>query len=108
MTADTLHNKKLNKIVTEWFIRRRKLNTSVVFIIHFATPKDIKLNFVDYFIMKMSNKREKQFAYYHSSDINFRDFLNPYKKYTANPYSFFIIDTTLASDNSSSFRKNKL
>ena len=56
----------------------------------------------------MSNKREKQFAYYHSSDINFRDFLNPYKKYTANPYSFFIIDTTLASDNSSSFRKNKL
>ena len=58
--------------------------------------------------MKMSNKREKQFAYYHSSDINFRDFLNPYKKYTANPNSFFIIDTTLASDNSSSFRKNKL
>ena len=38
--------------------------------------------------MKISNKREKQFEYYHSSDINFRDFLNPYKKYTTQPYSF--------------------
>ena len=108
MTADTLHNKKLNKIVTEWFIRTRKLNIFVVFIIHFAILKDIKLNFVDYFIMKISNKREKQFEYYYSSDINFRDFLNPYKKYTTKLYSFFIIDTTFASENSSSFRKNKI
>ena len=30
--ADMIHNKKLNSIVTEWFIRGRKLNISLVFI----------------------------------------------------------------------------
>ena len=34
--------------------------------------------------------------------------MNHYKKCTANPYSFLVIDTTLASDNSSRFRKNLL
>ena len=32
--------------------------------------------------------------------------MNIYKKYTANPYSFLVIDGTLASDNSLRFRKN--
>ena len=32
MTADMIHNKKLNSIVTELFIRGRKLNISLVFI----------------------------------------------------------------------------
>ena len=32
--------------------------------------------------------------------------MNLYKKYTSKPYSFFVIDTTRASDNSSRFRKN--
>ena len=30
--ADMLSNKKLNSIVTEWFIRGRELNISLVFI----------------------------------------------------------------------------
>ena len=34
--------------------------------------------------------------------------MNLYKKFTAKPYSFFVIDTTLSSDNSSRFRKNLL
>ena len=33
MIADMIHNKKLNSIVTELFIRGRKLNISLVFII---------------------------------------------------------------------------
>ena len=33
MIADIIKNKKLNSIVTELFIRGRKLNTSLVFII---------------------------------------------------------------------------
>ena len=44
--ADMIHNKKLNSIVTELFIRGRKLNISVVFITqsYFKVPKDVRLN----------------------------------------------------------------
>ena len=34
--------------------------------------------------------------------------MNLYKKCTAKPYYFLVIDTALASDNSSRFRKNLL
>ena len=44
----------------------------------------------------------------HSSDTDFQDFMNLYKKCTAKPYSFLVIDTTLASDNPLRFRKNLL
>ena len=33
MIADNIHNKELNSVVTELFIRGRKLNISLVFII---------------------------------------------------------------------------
>ena len=58
MIADMLSNKKLNPIVTELFIRGRKLNISVVLVTHsyFAVPKNIRLNSTHYFIMKISNK----------------------------------------------------
>ena len=62
-----------------------------------------------YFIMNIPNKRElQQIAFNHSSDIDYRGFLNLYKKYTAKPYSFLVIDTTLVSDNLLCFRKNLL
>ena len=36
-----------------------------------------------YFIIKTPNKRElEQIAFKHSSDIDFKDFINPYKKCT--------------------------
>ena len=39
--------------------------------------------------MKISNKQElQQIAINHSSDIDFQDFTNLYKKCTAKPYSF--------------------
>ena len=46
MIADMINNKKLNSIVTELFIRGRKLNISLVFITqsYFKVPKDIRLN----------------------------------------------------------------
>ena len=72
--ADMLINKKLNPIVTEWFIRGRKLNISLIFITQsfFAAPKDIRLNCTHCFIMKIPNKRElKQTASQNSSDIEF-------------------------------------
>ena len=55
--------------------------------------------------MKIWNKRElQQIAFNHSTDIDFQDFMNLYKKCTAKTYSFLVIDTTLQSR----FRKNLL
>ena len=108
MIADVITNKKLNSIVTELFIRRRKFNISLVFISqsYFKVPKDIRNNSTRYFIMKISNKRElQQIAINHSSDINTKDFINIYKKCTDKPYSFLVIDTTLPSNNPLRFRK---
>ena len=110
MIADMLSNKKHNPIVTELFIRERKLNISV-FITqsYFAVPKNIRLNSTHYFVMKIPSKRElQQIAFNHSSDIYFKDFMNLYEKCTEKPYYLWVIDTTFASDNSSSFRKNIL
>ena len=108
MIADVVSNKKLNPIVTQLFIRGRKLNISIVFSTqsYFAVPKNIRLNSTHYFVTKIPSKRElQQIAFNHSSDIDFQDFMNLYKKCTAEPYSFLFIDTTLASDNSLRFRK---
>ena len=109
MIADMINNKKLNSIVTELFIRGRKLNISLVFITqsYFKVPKDVRLNSTHFFIMKIPNKRElQQIALNHSSDISSKDFIKIYKKYTAEPYSFLVNDATLASDNPLRFRKN--
>ena len=59
MIADMIHNKKLNSIVTELFIRGRKLNISLVFITqaYFKVPKDVRLNTAHFFITKIPNKR---------------------------------------------------
>ena len=109
MIADMIHNKKLNSIVTELFIRGRKLNISLVFITqsYFKVPKDVRLNATHFFIMKVPNKRElQQIALNYSSDIDFKDFVRIYKKYTDELYSFLVNDTTLASGNPLRFRKN--
>ena len=58
MIVDMFSNKKLNPMVTELFIRGKKLNISLVFItqFYFAVPKNIKLNSTHFFIMKIPNK----------------------------------------------------
>ena len=68
------NNKKLNPIVTELFIRGRKLSISFIFITqsYFKVQKHVRLNSTDFFIMKIPNKRELQeIALNHSSDIYF-------------------------------------
>ena len=98
MMADMINNKKLNSIVTELFIRGRKLNISLVFITqsYFKVPKDVRLNSTHFFIMKILNKRQlQQIALNHSSDIDFKDFIKIYKKCTAEPYSFLVNDAIL-------------
>ena len=99
--------KKLNPIVTELFIRGRKLNISLVFVIqsYSAVPKNIKLSSTLYFVMKFPNKRELQkIEFNHSSNIDFHNFMNLYKKCTAKPCLFLDIDTTFAWDNPLRFR----
>ena len=111
MIADMINNNKLNPIVTELVIRGRKLNISIVFIMqsYFKVPKDVRLNSTHFFTMKISNERElQQIALNHSSDIDFKDFMNIYKNCTTEPYSFLVNDTTLPSDDPLRFRKNLL
>ena len=111
MIADMINNKRLNPIVTELLIRDRKLNISIVFITqsYFKVPKDVRLNSTHFFIMKIPNKRELQkTALNHSSDIDFKDCVNIFKKYNEEPYSFLVNDTTLQSDDPLRFRKNLL
>ena len=109
MIADMINNKKLDPVVTELFIKGRKLNTSIVFITQSYLPKDVRLNSTHFFIMKIPNKRElQQIALNHSSDIDFKDFIKIYKKCTVEPYSFLVNDATLPSDDPLRFRKNLL
>ena len=109
MIADMIQNKKLNWIVTKLFIRGRKLNASLVFITqsYFKVTKDVRPNTTHFFIKKILNKRElQQIAINHSLDISTKDLENIYRKCTAEPCSFFVNDSMLASDNPLRFRKN--
>ena len=64
MIADLISNKKLNSIVTELFIRGRKLSISLVFITQscFKVPKDVRLNSTHFLFWKFQIKEsfEKQ------------------------------------------------
>ena len=67
------------------------------------------IKFYTFFHNEIPNKRElQQIALNHSSDIDFKDFMNIYKKWTKEPYSFLVNDTTLPLDNPLRFRKNLL
>ena len=95
MIADMINNNKLNPVVTELFIRGRKRNISIVFIMqsYFKVPKGVRLNSTHFFIMKIPNKRElQQIVLNHSSDIDFKDFMNIYKKCNTEPYSCLVND----------------
>ena len=89
--ADVLSNEKLNSIVTELFIRGKKLNISLVFITetYFKVPKDVRLNTMHIVIIKIPNKQKrKQTGCSRLSDIDFRQFISLYKKCTENHILF--------------------
>ena len=69
-----INNEKINTLVTELFIRSRKLEISIVFTTQscFKVPKDVRLNPTHFVFMKILNKRElQQITLIHSSDIDF-------------------------------------
>ena len=84
------------KSCSHWIVLRgRKLNISIIFISqsYFKVPKTIRLNATHYFIMKIPNKRElQQIGSYHSSGIDFKDFMKLHEDYTKEPYSFLVND----------------
>ena len=85
MIAGMPSNKKLTPVVTELFIRGRKLNIYLVFITqsYLAVPETVKLNSTHYVLMKIPNKNVTSTSYIYSftnsSDIDFQEFLNLYK-----------------------------
>ena len=84
--TDMHSNERLDKTVTELSIRGRKLAISLVFNTqaYLKLPNDVRLSTTHFFIMKIPNKREpEQVAYNHSSDIDFKDFMNLCKICTA-------------------------
>ena len=107
--VDIINKKQINLMVTKLLIGDRILIISLVFITqwYFKVPKEVRLNSTHFFIMKISNKRELEKIFLnHSSNIEFKDFMKVYKKYTVEQYSFLVNDTTLQSDNPLRFRKN--
>ena len=58
MTTDML-NKKIQQIVTELFIRERKLDISLVFITqsHFTVRKNVRLNSMHFLLQKLQITR---------------------------------------------------
>ena len=111
MIADIMANKRFAAIIRELFIRCRKLNISLVFIIqfYFRVPKDVRLNSTHYLIMEIFSRRElQQIAIDHSADIDYQDFSKICRNFTKEPYSFLTIDTPLPGDNPMRFRRNSL
>ena len=99
----------IRSIVTELFIRGKKLSIYCVFITqsYFAVPKNIRLTSTHYFVMKILDKRElQQVAFNHLWDIEFQDFMYLSEKCVEKPCFFLVTDPTLASDNSSLCRNN--
>ena len=81
----------LSPIVTELFLRGRKLNISLVFISqsYLEVFRIIGLNVTRYLIMKVPNKRQlHQITSNHTYGIDFEDFTKLYKDYTKEPHSF--------------------
>ena len=107
MISHAISNKKAQQVLKELFIRCRKLNISLCFLTqsYVSVPKDVRLNCTHYIIFKLNNKRELQnIAINHSDDIDYKDFVNIYRKCTKEPYNFLTIDTTQPFDKR--FKKN--
>ena len=83
-----INNKKFTQMVTELFIRTRKMH--LYFFITkscFPVPKDVRVNCTRFSFMKLSKKSElQQITLIHSLDFAYRNFMNYRKTCTAKPY----------------------
>ena len=107
MIADIMRNEKFKAIIKELFIRCRKLNISIVYIMQsdFRTPKDARLNSTRCILMKIGNKKElKSIAEEKPGHLDYKDFLKMCNYCTKEPYSFMTIDARPTA--SIPFKKN--
>ena len=90
-----MRSENFKAIIKELFIRCRKLNISIIFIMqsYFRTPKDARLNRAHCILMKIGNKKElKSIAKAKSGHLDYKDFFKMYNYCTKEPYSFMTID----------------
>ena len=90
MIADIINNNKKTKSSSYRIIYWRPKSLIFVSQCYFKILIFTEiLNSTHFFIMKYPNKRElQQIALNHSSNIDFKDFTEIYKKCTTEPYSF--------------------
>ena len=91
MISHVISDKKVQQVLKDLFIRCRKLNISLCFLIqsYFSVPKDVRLNSTHYILFKLNNKRELQnIAINHSADIDYKDFIKIYRVCTREPFNF--------------------
>ena len=107
MVANMTNDKKLNPIVTELFIRGRKLNISIVFLTqsYFKLSKDVRLHSTLFYYENSRQNKLQQIALNHASVIDLKDFIKIYKKCTAEPYSVLVNDTTFTMRQSFKIQK---
>ena len=102
MIADIITNKEFQTIVRERFIRCRKLNISYIcHTVFFFGSKRSQFKFYTLFKTEL-----QQIATNRSADIDYKDFMNIYRKCTSEPYFFLNLDTTLLAKDL--LRKNLL
>ena len=75
--ADMISIKEHNQIVTELFIKGRRLNISTVFItqFYFTTSNDVRLNYTHLFYYENPKQMTASTNCVSSSDIGFKEFL---------------------------------
>ena len=96
MIPHAISDKKAQQVLKDLFIRCRILNIPLCFLIqcYFSVPKDVRLNCTHYVIFKLNNKRQLQnITINHYADIDYKNFIEIYKKCTKEPYNFLTIDT---------------
>ena len=94
MIADMLSNKKHNPVVSELFIRDRKLHISLVFMTqsYFAVLKIIRLILGTIFLWKFqTNENLQEIVFNHLSDVDFKDVMNPVKNLLQNSILFKLL-----------------
>ena len=98
MISHVMSDIKAQQVLKKLFIRCRKLHISLCFLTesYSSVPKDVRLTCTHYIIFKLNSKRELQnIAINHSSDIDYKDFVNNYRNCTKEPFNFLTIDTTV-------------
>ena len=87
MISHVMSDRRAQQILKGLFIRCRKLNISLCFLIqsYFLVPKDVRINCTHYILFKFNNKRDYK---------DYKDFIKIYRVCTKEPFNFLTINTT--------------